>query len=190
MTQTIQATISGIDSGGYLWENVFHVTTNTVLTSEHDILDAMNTKINSVITGPYALAMSSQCKILDIASKIIGGAASYTLHKAVNIPGTRDISAYPGPVNGKIAWLPKTGSHVGHQYLAGACNGDFDTDIILPGYKTLVEAVIAAFMTLDGSDISYGWQLVIYNRKTLAAISVAAGVALLTACYLSKRARN
>jgi len=187
--RTLQCTIAGKDSGGYAWMNVFHVTTTDDALAEHLILDALNAAVIAAIIPVYQAAMAASCIMLDVSSRLAPPTAGFTLHNPISEGGTRDIPAYPGPVNGKIAWYPESGSHVGHTYVTGCCEGDFTNDVIDPAYLSLLEDLIGGFMSFDGTPATYGWQLVVYSVSTEVATPVSAGTALSTATYLSKRAR-
>jgi hypothetical protein len=188
--RTLQATLSGKDSGGYAFQNVMHFTTTNDTDDEHTILNALNQELVDNLLPSFTAAMSDSTYLLNIGSRLVGnGVSGYTLNHPLNIPGDRDLQQYPAPVSGKLAFYPKTGGNVGHIYLAGACDGDYIGDAIQSTYQGLLEDIITALETYDGTDATFGWQLVVYNRKLFAGIAVASVVALLTACYLSKRAR-
>jgi hypothetical protein len=189
MAKTLQVTISGKDGGGYVWQNVFHVTSTDEIHSEHDILSALVDAVDDVVRPAMVFAMNESVTILDIAARLIGGAAGYTFHKPVSFDGSRGGDATAGAIAGKLAFYPETGAHIGHMFVAGVQADDYVNDSITDGYATLLRAIADALESFDGTDATYAWQFVIYNRKTLATIAVASAAALLTVGVLSKRVR-
>lgn len=162
-----QITTSGIDSGGFTWENVIHVQCSDPTGSLADFLDQVNDLYVTGVASVYADAMTDKAKILDISSKIVAPTTSYTLHRPVTIPGTRALDPAVGQIATCISWLPQSGNKLGRMFAVGAAIGDFVLDIIDPAYAGLVEALGTAIMTtFDGSDPITAAQLVIFDKQT------------------------
>jgi hypothetical protein len=187
--KAIQVTISGHDFNGFVWENVFHLAVDIDPPSAAAILTATNSWVETTLIPPLLAAMSNQCTILDIASKYVAPGSSYTLHKAQNSNGTRDLAQDSGAVAGRLAWYPSDGKVVGHQFISGVCEPDYSNDYISDAYKVLLEAVRDAFLLLSGTDGIFVWQFVLYSRKTAGVVPIDAGEAMLRIGILSKRVR-
>lgn len=185
----LQASISGRDFNGFVWQNVFCVTTTDDTALVPAVLTALNNKIDAAILPDMLAAMSDQCTVLDIASRIISAPSSYTIHKSENVAGDRVDPQDSGAIAGRIAWFPLTGAYVGHQYITGVCEDDFNNDFIAPAYEALLTTLLNTMRSLDGSDATWGWQLAIYNKKLATAVPVAAGEVMVKAGILSKRIR-
>jgi len=189
MAKTLQVTYSGKDSGGYVWQNVFHVEIEEGADNEAVYLSAVADVIDTAITDALAAAMADTCAIYDLATKVIFDVPSYSFHKVLNRVGDRDVNQDTGAIAGKIVWFPVAGNAVGHQFITGVCEGDYESDVIQGPYEILLAAVKDAFLTLNGTAAPYVPQLTIYNKVTNAHQDVASGAVLLSPCILSKRIR-
>lgn len=167
--RNLQLTISGHDAGGFVFQNVLNISTTDDMSPNKDVLTAILDEIDTVILPPYQAAMSTGSIILDTAARFNGLISSYTMHRPQDAGGARATMEYPGGVCSMLTWFPESGVHVGRMYVVGPINTDFQGDEISPTYLTLLEDLGDAFMTWDGTNATWGWQLLIVNQTALTA---------------------
>jgi hypothetical protein len=190
MPRIIESTISGRDAGGFVWENVFHVLTSDDVTDTFPLLTALNSEIETSIMPAFTAAMAAGTFLLDIASKIIDPATTYTLHQSENEEGARVGDAALGAIAGVLKWLPVTGIHTGRMFICCGLIGDFVNDVMDAAYHGLLTTLANAFTALDGSDPSFGWQLTIHSKKAGTDTPVAGNSVLFRPTTLNKRLRT
>ncbi len=187
--KTIQCTISGTDFNGYVWQNVFALNTVDPPGEISAFLALITALMQTNLETPLTDAMSDQCTIFDYGARIISSPSSYTFHKSANAPGNRTDPMDTGAIAGRIVWFPENGSQVGHQYISGVCQGDFENDYIGSVYLPLLTDVKNAFLMFNSTDPDTSAQLVIYSKKTSSTVDVNTGAAMYKAGILSKRIR-
>ncbi len=185
--RVLEATISGIDTNGFVWENVFHVTSDNDAASEHDILANLGAYINTNLIPVYQAAMALTNKILAVGVRVISPTPSYTLTKNINVSGGRDIPSANGSMAGRIKFLPETGTATGRVYIAGLAVDDVEGDLLTPDYQSLLEDIADIFTGMDGTPVTDHWQLVIWNKKLRTFVKVIADFIYAVVGVLSKR---
>jgi len=161
----VQCTISGIDSGGFAWSNVFHFQGVQGAGSFFDFLDFVNGIIETSIIPKYQAAANDLTKFLDIGTKGVGADASYTLHKKLALSGSRAVAAFMGAVCPLIRFLPDSGSLVGGMFAVGAGVADFVGDEIQAAYVILLQDLANTMTAFDGTVGPHNLQLVTYNKN-------------------------
>lgn len=189
MSRVVEITISGIDGGGFAWQNVFHMQTTDDAATVPVLLAACNTEVNTNIVPVLAAAMSSVYKILDVASKVIDPTPSYTIHKPISTGGGRASTAAIGAVCGSISFFPAAGNHVGRIFVVGCLQGDWALDVIGGTYSGLLDNVGTAFVGEAGGAPTYAWQFGIWNKSTPAFLPVVSSQTKQRPTTLNKRIR-
>lgn len=174
MAETFQVTISGRESGGFVWENVFHVTNSYGGTdstfAQSGTLAAL---VAATIVPDYAASMASDATILAVSARAIDAVPSLTNVIPSVVPGTRGASGQVGSIAGRIVFIPTPGStRPSSMFCPGGMPGDFVNDQIQAPYLGFLNAVGDDFLLLDGSDVTYQWQLVQWHKKTSSSTNI------------------
>jgi hypothetical protein len=186
----IRITISGHDTNGYVSQNVFYLRATEGSHSTPVVLRAAMEFVNTKIMSELLDCMCFTHYIDDIAAKYVRPDSSYTLHKAINRPGTRELNEVSGAIGGVIQWIPTTGPETGRTYVPGVCEGDYANDFIDGSYLALLETLRDAFLTLTGTGSTIPFVFVVYNRGiTPTEDPIVDGVIANRAGVLSKRTR-
>lgn len=187
--RVFEVVISGHDSGGFAFENVFFVASpDDALPQLQDLKD-LQAKVFSDIIPPYQDSASDGVVFLDISAKMIFPTTSYTLHFGINEAGSRDIQQLPGNNSAYLRFVPETGNRTGGIYVVGACQGDLNEDQVQPTYAGLLSDLGTAFKGLDGTDGTHHWQLVLFHKKLGTFTNVTDFVIPTVATSLTKRIR-
>ena len=189
MPRDIQTTISGKDSGGFIFENVLNLTTDDMVSTVQEVLDAINLEVTTVILPAYAAAMTLANVLLDVSSRMSGITPSYSLHNPVSIVGARDLDSAVGALSGVLNFLPVSGVFIGRMFVAGCAVRDFVNDIIDPDYLGLLEDLAGALGTWDGTNATWHWQLKVLNKVANSTVSVTGVTARNRPTTLNKRMR-
>lgn len=189
MSRIVECCISGIEGGGFAWQNVFHMQTSDDAATVPVLLAAANDEINANIVPAFQAAMSSQVKLLNISSKVISPTPSYTLNKPISVAGTRGATQNVGGVAGVIGFYPAGGTHSGRIFMVGSLQGDYGSDQIGGTYSGLLDTVGSAFVGENGAAPTYEWQFGIWNKSTPAFLPVVKAQVKLRPTTLNKRMR-
>lgn len=163
-----QVTISGTDPGGFVWENVFHVsgqlsTGKTVFGTAGDL--AAFVAANVVPTQVDAMHVLS--KVLAVSVRGVGADASFTNTKPVPTAGTRMGDASIGGVCGRIGFIPSDPPLVISSWFQ--CCGlltDYLNDVITGPYEGLLHDLAVALEGMNGSEPINIWQFCQYHKKS------------------------
>lgn len=189
---TVQCTINGKDSGGYIWQNVFHLTgddTGEDETTASYLSDAA-AAMQSALEDPMSNAKAATNVILSYQTKLIVPVTSFTFTRLANVPGQRESAESVGALGGKLIMYPNSGFTTGRMFINGCLETDFTADIISDTYKTLMDAIATALETFNGSDVDHHWQLVLLHKKTGNTSPVNDVETQITPGILGKRVRN
>lgn len=189
MPRVVQMTISGIDGGGFVFQNVFHLQTPDTAADVPTLLAAACDEVNTNIMPPINAAMHTSAKILDIAAKVINPTTSYTIHKPVSLGGSRSGVASVGAVAGQLSFYPAAGTHVGRMFVMGGLIVDWVLDQIQSAYAGLLDNIAAALIAENGTAATYAWQFGIWNKSTPAFLPVVSSTHKLLPTTLNKRLR-
>lgn len=171
MTLVYQVNVSGIDSGGFSWENVFHVSsTYAGGDTTFETADHLNQFVAATLGTPWAAVMNDQASILAISSRCIAPVPNFTRLLPFTNAGTRILTPAIGAVCGRLVFLPTDAPlHVSSLFVNNGCEGDFVIDQIQAGYQGLLQDLGDAFLLFDGSTATYEWQLIQWHRKDSSA---------------------
>lgn len=173
MPRTIECTISGIDGGGYAWQNVFFLTTDDTSTDIPTTLQAANEEVNTNLIPKYQLAANPGTRFLDVASRVIDPAPSYTVHKPIDVTGSRGGTAQMGAVSGVIRFLAAASTKIGRIFVVGSQVADFVNDQIQAPYQSLLEDMGDVFFSWDGTVGPWQWKFQIYNKISHTGVNIA-----------------
>lgn len=162
--RNIAVTISGTDFNGFVWQNVFHLTSEQAALSIIEHLQATNEWVYLTIGTQLQGAMSEQVTILDVASRYVKPDSSYLVHKSVSDVGARAGVQQTGAAAGVIQWFPIDGPGTGRQYVSGCLDADFANDYISDDYIAILETLRDAFLNLTGTDGTSTWVFVLYSK--------------------------
>lgn len=190
MSSTIEVTISGIDCGGFPWQNVFYVEEGSTGTELNERLAACASRIETDIVPALADCMNDASKIFNIGCKQIEPETSYTYNLPQDVVGTRAGDSSTGAIAGRIDFLPGTGTAKGRTYVQGAIQADVKNDVITNTYLALLEALGDAYMLLDGSNPTFFWQLIIFNKAEETSTNAVDYQVAVRPTTLNKRMRN
>lgn len=189
-TAIFQVTISGKDSGGYVWQNVFHVRGTLAAAVTTADFQALVTFVTDELIPPMAAAKADSNVMLNIGVKQVLPVATYTYNSPINQAGDRSGTENLGAVAGKITMYPVSGAITGRMFLNGCLDTDFEADVIVTAYQTLLDGVADALNLFDGSPLSYLWELGIYNKETSGFVVVDECASQQRPGVLSKRVRG
>lgn len=190
MSFVSQVTISGKDSGGYVWQNVIHVRGSDTPPIEVSVMSELASYILAGLCTAMAAAKADTNIVLNVGVKVVLPAASFTYNAPANMEGMRTGTENVGAIAGKITMYPTEGTATGRMFLNGCLDDDFDRDSISGAYLTLLNDVADALNLIDGSDVTHAWELGIFNKETSAFVSVDECRSVATPGVLSKRVRN
>jgi len=185
----LQLTISGRDSGGFVFQNVLNLSTTDDVSPIKDVLTAILNEFDATILPEYTSCMSTGSHILNTGARMSGLTPSYTMNRPQTTIGSRGSPELPGGVASMITWYPENGTHTGRIFVVGPINTDYIDDQISSTLLTLLQDLGDAFMTWDGSDPTWGWQLLIVNQTALTAEKVVSYAVRNRPTLLNKRIR-
>jgi hypothetical protein len=189
MATTYQITLNGLDQGGFLFQNVFHMQSDGVFDDLPTQIGAAIDVFQAAVETAYKACMPNSCRLLTWQGRIIDPVPSYTMTKIIDAAGARDRDTLPGAVAGCIKWLPSGGTATGRTFVACPSTIDFPADVISGEYETLLQALSDAVLTLDGTSMTHHWRFGIWNRETPAFLPVLEGNVLSRPTSLNKRMR-
>jgi len=189
MAITLQMTISGIDGGGFAFQNVFHIQSESGVGTDFEVMNAANLMVVTDIIPVYQDAAVDEYHFLDVAAKIIDPNPSYTVHDPIDVVGSRVGDQAMGAIAAMISFYPSGGSHIGRIFVVGSNTSDWANDFVVPAYFTLLNALGDAFIAIDGSAPTYAWQFGIWNKSTPAFLPVTHYVTSGRPTTLTKRMR-
>lgn len=168
MPKVFQCTVSGIDAGGFAWQNVFHVSSNYAgVDSDFVVAGALNQFIATTLGTPWAAAINDQSTILAVSSRCIDPVPNFTNVLPFTNVGVRILTPALGAVCGRLVFLPTAAPlHVSSMFINNGCEGDYVKDQLQAGYQGLLEDLGDAFLLFDGTTATYEWQLIQWHVKT------------------------
>lgn len=189
-TAIFQVTISGKDGGGFLWQNVIHIRGTVATTPTLADMKELADYVQGNLITPLRAAKAESNTMLNIGIKEVLPGSSFTFNRPMNEPGDRVGTENVGAVAGKITMYPETGAITGRIFINGCLDDDFDKDVIQPAYETLLDDVADALNLIDGSPITFLWELGIFNKDTSGFVPVDGCATQQQPGILSKRVRG
>lgn len=185
---TMRVTLTGVDSGGYIFENVFHVLGQFTTESMYFLARQLNDYLSDPFLVVYLEAFPNVCKLLTSSVVSLLPDAGITHVAVVNEFGARDIAQSSGTLALGLKMVPEDGvPPVGHQYVPCLGDGDVAADVVIPDGS--FSALASAYFDIDGSAPTWAWQLAIWNKSTSTARPVDEVSLMVKPVVLSKRQR-
>lgn len=186
----IEVTISGKDSGGYIFQNVSHYQTDDTETTDATLLEAMNSAIVDNVITPYTNCMNSSSTILNVASRMKSPTPGFTINLPMNEPGTVEGDPAVGALCGKIGFYPDAGYRVGRMFVAGPVDQAFTDDQATSTYQGELQSLGDAFVGIMASIGTYHFQFGLWGKPLSGFVAFTRSKAMGSPGVLSKRIRT
>lgn len=184
----MRVTITGVDSGGYVFENVFYVQGTFTTESMYVLATNLASYLASPFLDDYKDVFPSTCKILTLSVASVDPDPGLSAVRVVNENGVRGIVQSSGTLAVGLKLVPDDGvPPLGHQYVP--CVGDGDVVADLLDDPSSFDGLAAAYANIDGSATTYAWQLGIWggDPKVFREVDIVSVMA--KPVVLSKRQR-
>jgi hypothetical protein len=187
-TFTARVTATGIDAGGYIFENVFYVNGEFTTQTMYEIATAVEDYLADPFFATYVEALPNVVKLLTISVATVLPDAGITFVANVNEFGARDVSQASGTLALGFRIVPDDGvPPVGHQYVPCLGDGDVEADVVVD--NAAFDALKAAYGALCSPGGLLNCQLAIWNKATSTGRGAAAVDQMVKPVVLSKRQR-
>lgn len=185
---TCRVTITGVDSGGYVFENVLTINGTFSTEAMYQIAQTLGDYLADPFLVTYVEAFPNVVKILTLSVVTLLPDPGITFIQAVNEFGGRDVMQASGTLALGFQLVPNDGvPPVGHQYVPCLGDGDVEADVIV--VDPTFTALAAAYAAIDGTAPTYAWQLAVWNKETKTGRPVFHATQMVKPVVLSKRQR-
>lgn len=185
---TCRVTITGIDAGGYVFENVFVVNGEFTTEPMYQIAHLLEDYLEDPFLVTYAEAFPSDVTILTMSVVTLLPDPGITYVMTHNVAGGRDVVQASGTLALGFKLIPTDGvPPIGHQYVPCLGDGDVLADVVVvdPSFSALE----TAYGAINGSAPTYAWQLAVWNKETSTGRPVFSAQLMGKPVVLSKRQR-
>lgn len=166
---TGRVTVTGIDAGGYIYENVFYMNGTFTTESMYDLAADLNDYLSDPFFVTYIEAFTSDVKILTASAAMVLPDKGITHVNTINEFGARDVVQASGTLGLGFKIVPGDGvPPSGHQYVPCLGDGDVVGDIVVvdASFTALQGAYQALVLPSTGL---HQWSLGIWNKATTTA---------------------
>lgn len=185
---TARVTATGIDSGGYIFENVFYVNGEFTTQTMYELAAAVEDYLADPFFATYVEALPNVVKLLTISVATVLPDAGITFVANVNEFGSRDVSQASGTLALGFRIVPDDGvPPVGHQYVPCLGDGDVEADVVVGNAE--FTALEGAYQTLCTPAGVHNIELAIWNKTTSTGRGAGAVTQMVKPVVLSKRQR-